>query len=52
MPSLRLFRCKKLSYVWDEDREEFLKLCGLDRDVSTAELHQQEGLSARQQFLR
>jgi cation-transporting ATPase 13A3/4/5 len=52
LPSLRVFRCKKLSYVWDEDRGEFLKLCGLDRDVSTAELHQQEGLSAHQQGIR
>jgi cation-transporting ATPase 13A3/4/5 len=52
LPSLRVFRCKKLTYVWDEDRGEFLKLCSLDRDVSTAALHQQEGLSAHQQAMR
>jgi cation-transporting ATPase 13A3/4/5 len=51
-PLLRVFRCKKLSYVWDEDRGEFLKLCGLDRDISTAALHQQQGLSAHQQAMR
>jgi hypothetical protein len=52
LPSLRVFRCKKLNYVWDEDRGEFLKLCGLDRDVSTAALHEQQGLSAHQQVTR
>jgi cation-transporting ATPase 13A3/4/5 len=52
LPSLRLFRCKKLSYIWDEDHGEFLKLCGLDRDISTAALHQQKGLSAHQQAMK
>ncbi|KAJ4431250.1 hypothetical protein ANN_19847 [Periplaneta americana] len=52
LPVLRLFRCKKLSYVWDDDRGEFLKLRGLDRDITTAGLHQQEGLSAHQQSVR
>ena len=52
LSSLRMFRCKKLNYVWDEERAEFLQLCGLDREVSTTWLHSQGGLTPQQQALR
>lgn len=50
--TVRLFHCKKLSYYWDESRKTFRKLDGLDRDVTTASLHQLTGLTTQEQFLR
>ncbi|EEB12615.1 cation-transporting ATPase fly, putative [Pediculus humanus corporis] len=50
--TIRMFRCKKLSYYWDEGKKMFRKLDGLDRDVTTAALHKQSGLTAQEQFLR
>ncbi|KAJ9592422.1 hypothetical protein L9F63_015838, partial [Diploptera punctata] len=42
----RIVHIKKLTYVWDEERSEFVKLAGLDKGVTKAELHQlSEGLS-------
>ncbi|KAJ9592472.1 hypothetical protein L9F63_015888, partial [Diploptera punctata] len=52
VPVIKIFSQTKLSYVWDEDRAEFLQLCGLDRDVSTTQLHTQCGLTYQQQALR
>nr|CAD7602595.1 unnamed protein product [Timema genevievae] len=49
---VRLFLCKKLCYIWDEDKCEFFKLAGLDEAVSTACLHQQQGLTLEGQKLR
>ncbi|XP_034951787.1 probable cation-transporting ATPase 13A3 [Chelonus insularis] len=50
--SIITFSCKKLTYVWDTERSEFMKLAGLDVGVSTCTLHQMHGLSSREQFLR
>lgn len=52
METVRLFDCKKLRYVWDQDKSEFYKLCGLDNDIMTSTLHKQIGLSLAQQYLR
>ncbi|KAJ1522556.1 hypothetical protein ONE63_001742 [Megalurothrips usitatus] len=55
---LRAFRCKKIHYVWDWDKNEFQQLQGLDsghgqlQGVSTATLHQQKGLSLQDQYMR
>ena len=46
------FTCKKLTYIWDNDRGEYLKLVGLDKDVTTSNLHQSPGLNAVQQSMR
>ncbi|XP_046432017.1 polyamine-transporting ATPase 13A3 isoform X1 [Neodiprion fabricii] len=50
--SILTFSCKKLTYVWDTDRCEFLKLKGLDEGVLTSTLHQMRGLTAQDQFMR
>lgn len=47
-----MFTCKKLSYIWDTERCEFLKLRGLDTGVRTSELHQMHGLYRQEQFMR
>lgn len=52
MSSIIVFNCKKLTYVWDTERSEFLKLRGLDVDVLTCSLHQMQGLSSQEQFMR
>jgi cation-transporting ATPase 13A3/4/5 len=46
------FSCKKLTYIWDPDRSEFVKLRGLDIDVPTSTLHQAQGLSSHEQYMR
>ncbi|RLU24127.1 hypothetical protein DMN91_004336 [Ooceraea biroi] len=52
MPAITIFNCKKLTYVWDPERSEFLKLRGLDSDVPTSTLHQAQGLSSQEQYIR
>nr|XP_050858896.1 polyamine-transporting ATPase 13A3 isoform X2 [Vespula vulgaris] len=50
--SIVVFNCKKLTYVWDTERSEFLKLRGLDIGVLNSSLHQMQGLSAQEQYMR
>ncbi|XP_014218278.1 probable cation-transporting ATPase 13A3 isoform X2 [Copidosoma floridanum] len=50
--SIVMFTCKKLIYIWDTDRCEYLKLRGLDTGVLSSTLHQTPGLSAAQQSMR
>ncbi|EFN68541.1 Probable cation-transporting ATPase 13A3 [Camponotus floridanus] len=52
VPSIITFHCKKLTYVWDPERSEFLKLRGLDTDVLTSTLHQAQGLDSQEQYMR
>ncbi|XP_066597773.1 polyamine-transporting ATPase 13A3 isoform X2 [Prorops nasuta] len=52
MRSILIFTCKKLTYVWDVERSEFLKLRGLDTGVLTSSLHQMQGLSPQEQYMR
>lgn len=47
---MRIIRCKKLTYVWDEDREIFIQLAGLENGISRSKLHEFKGLSKDQQF--
>ncbi|KAJ8686576.1 hypothetical protein QAD02_022370 [Eretmocerus hayati] len=46
------FTCKKLIYVWDAERCEYLKLRGLDTGVLCSQLHQMPGLTGAQQSMR
>ena len=48
---VRVFTCKKLKYIWDEQYETFSKLEGLDT-ASTQFLHQNTGLSIFEQYQR
>ncbi|XP_020286943.1 probable cation-transporting ATPase 13A3 isoform X2 [Pseudomyrmex gracilis] len=50
--SITFFNCKKLTYVWDPERSEFLKLRGLDTDILTSTLHQAQGLTSQEQYMR
>ncbi|XP_015114846.1 probable cation-transporting ATPase 13A3 isoform X1 [Diachasma alloeum] len=52
VPSIITFNCKKLTYIWDTERSEFMKLSGLDNGVLTSTLHQMPGLNSLEQFLR
>lgn len=43
---------KKLCYIWDENRSEFVKLAGLDKGLTKSELHGYSGFNEHQQKLR
>jgi len=49
---IRMFSYKKLRYVWDDEKRQFLRLNGLDALVDASCFHAQVGLSAYQQLLR
>ncbi|XP_014273142.1 polyamine-transporting ATPase 13A3 [Halyomorpha halys] len=52
MENIRMFNCKKMTYIWDPDQSVFYKLRGLDCNVTSSVLHQQKGLSISQQYFR
>lgn len=52
LEQLLLFTCKKVAYVWDDEKHEFIKLAGLDQSVAAEALHRCKGLSANEQFMR
>ncbi|CAG9862547.1 unnamed protein product [Phyllotreta striolata] len=49
---LIMFSCKKVTYVWDGDKQEFIKLTGLENNVPTEAFHNYQGLTAGEQFMR
>ena len=49
---LRLFFCKKETYLWDESLKSFYLLKGLDHNVPIDQFYQQMALSKEQQELR
>lgn len=49
---LLFFKCKKLIYVYDADKNEFVKLRGLDYGVRSDVFHQCTGLNYHEQFMR
>ncbi|XP_019875008.2 polyamine-transporting ATPase 13A3 isoform X2 [Aethina tumida] len=52
LPFVKTIRCKKLTYIWDEDRNKFVKLAGLDKGISKSTLHTFSGYSKEEQDLR
>lgn len=52
METVRYFSCRKIRFIWDPDVCQFYKLNGLDHDVFTSYYHQEEGLTAIEQYLR
>lgn len=50
--TLRIIRCKKLIYVWDDEKYKFIKLSGLDKGITNGEFHNQAGFSREEQSLR
>ncbi|XP_063927285.1 polyamine-transporting ATPase 13A3-like isoform X2 [Zophobas morio] len=52
LDKLFMFNCKKVTYIWDCRKHEFVKLHGLDQSVSSDTLHKNQGLTASEQFTR
>ncbi|KAK9506093.1 hypothetical protein O3M35_008091 [Rhynocoris fuscipes] len=52
MDTVRLFKVKKMAYVWDPDENMFFKLRGLDVNINASTLHKHKGLGVSQQFFR
>lgn len=52
LDQLLLFTCKKVTYIWDDEKHEFVKLAGLDQGVSAETLHKCKGLSSNEEFMR
>ncbi|XP_063923863.1 polyamine-transporting ATPase 13A3-like [Zophobas morio] len=49
---MRIIHCKKLTYVWDEDKYKFIKLIGLEKGITNSEFHTQKGNNKDEQRLR
>lgn len=47
-----MFSCKKVTYVWDKEKPEFIKLSGLEKDVPSETFHKYKGLTFSEQFMR
>ncbi|VVC45388.1 Hypothetical protein CINCED_3A014162 [Cinara cedri] len=52
LEEIRRFDFKKYRFIWDVDNKEFYLLTGIDHGIDTHELHEQKGISARDQYLR
>ncbi|KAJ8921226.1 hypothetical protein NQ315_013698 [Exocentrus adspersus] len=49
---LLMFSCKKVTYIWDNEKQEFIKLVGLDKGVKCETFHKYKPLSPSEQFMR
>ncbi|XP_050441362.1 polyamine-transporting ATPase 13A3-like [Adelges cooleyi] len=49
---IRAIHIKKICYVWCESQGLFQKLVGLDKGLTTAQLHNFKGYSVQEQFIR
>ncbi|XP_057652455.1 polyamine-transporting ATPase 13A3-like isoform X1 [Diorhabda carinulata] len=49
---LIMFSCKKVIYIWDSEKLEFIKLSGLEQGVPTEAFHNYKALTAGEQFMR
>ncbi|XP_060532708.1 polyamine-transporting ATPase 13A3 isoform X2 [Cylas formicarius] len=49
---LLMFSCKKVTYIWEENKHEFIKLLGLDKGVSCDVFHKYRPLSSSENFMR
>lgn len=49
---IRAIQIKKICYVWCDAQGKFQKLVGLDRGLTTAQLHTFKGYSVQEQFIR
>lgn len=52
LDKLLMFTCKKVTYIWDAEKQEFVKLKGLDKGVSSEILHRSKGLTKNEEFIR
>jgi len=49
---IKVIQIKKICYVWCDVQGKFQKLVGLDRGLTTAQLHTFKGYSVQEQFIR
>lgn len=49
---IRVIEIKKICYVWCDTQRKFQKLVGLDRGLTTAQLHTYKGYSLQKQSIR
>jgi argonaute-like protein implicated in RNA metabolism and viral defense len=49
---IRAVEIKKICYVWCDTQGKFQKLVGLDRGLTTAQLHTYKGYSVQEQLIR
>lgn len=49
---IKAIHIKKICYVWCDDQGKFQKLVGLDRGLTTSQLHTYKGYSMQEQFIR
>lgn len=49
---LRVINVKKLMYVWSDHCQNFIKLLGLDKGLTNAQLHDFAGFTFEEQFMR
>jgi len=49
---IRAIEIKKICYVWCDTQGKFQKLVGLDRGLTTAQLHTYKGYSVQEQLIR
>ncbi|CAG9772733.1 unnamed protein product [Ceutorhynchus assimilis] len=47
---INVINCKKLTYIWDEDKGKFIKLAGLENGITRANLHEFNGQSKEEQI--
>ncbi|CAH1118488.1 unnamed protein product [Phaedon cochleariae] len=48
----RIIRCKKLLYIWDDEKETFFKLAGFDKGLQRTELFSLKGQSKEKQDIK
>jgi len=49
---IKAIQIKKICYVWCDNQKKFKKLVGLDRGLTTSQLHTLKGYSVQEQFIR
>lgn len=49
---LLMFTFKKLTYIYDSERSEFVQLRGLDQNIVSDVIHSNRGLSRNEAFVR
>ncbi|XP_060533248.1 polyamine-transporting ATPase 13A3-like isoform X2 [Cylas formicarius] len=47
---IRIIRCKKLSYIWDDEMQRFAKLAGLENGITRSNLHDFGGQTKDEQL--
>lgn len=50
--TLRAIWCKRICYIWDNEKQRFMKLVGLDKGRTCIDFHSFKGISSNEQRLR